>query len=154
MSQEFGLVEGDICGREGCQGTMRRVDDSESCSCHINPPCSHCTDASYECDECGEVEEPPPYIPKLKLTSQPNWPAYKTQDERYNELDGSSFGYAHFTHSNSSMRKKGKCPLGLTMDEVREKVNGTFGGRFERWFEGVNQHGQKIIFFDFIAYTD
>lgn len=154
MSEEFGLSEGETCGREGCQGTMRRVDDGESCSCHINPPCSHCTDASYECDTCGEIEEPPPYLPESKPTSQLYLPKYKTLDECYAELDGSSFGYVSFTHTHFSMRKKGKCPLGWTMDVVREKVNGTFGGRFARWFEGINQHGQKIIFFDFIAYTD
>jgi hypothetical protein len=26
----------------------------ESCRCHINPPCSKCTD-TFECEKCGDI---------------------------------------------------------------------------------------------------
>lgn len=52
------------------------------------------------------------------------------------------------------MIKKGKCPLEMTIGQVKEKVNGTFGGRFESWTEATNQHGKQIRVFKFIAYTD
>lgn len=26
----------------------------EGCACHINPPCSYCTN-TFECDNCGDV---------------------------------------------------------------------------------------------------
>ena len=49
----LGLEEGEICNRDGCQGIMTYVKEG-SCSCHINPPCSVCTDARLQCSECGE----------------------------------------------------------------------------------------------------
>lgn len=29
----------------------------ENCSCHINPPCSACTDAELRCDYCERYED-------------------------------------------------------------------------------------------------
>jgi len=43
--------EGAPCPEEGCKGTLREL-PSRNCSCHINPPCSSCTDAGYGCDKC------------------------------------------------------------------------------------------------------
>lgn len=34
-----------------------KVDTEESCSCHINPPCSVCVDEEWMCGKCGEVYE-------------------------------------------------------------------------------------------------
>ena len=31
-------------------------DDDRCCSCHINPPCSACTDKKLTCPECGWEE--------------------------------------------------------------------------------------------------
>lgn len=50
---EIGYFKGDICNRNGCQGTMQRADGV--CSCHLNPPCSYCENNEIICDECGEV---------------------------------------------------------------------------------------------------
>lgn len=50
---EIGYSKGDICNRNGCQGTMQRADGV--CRCHINPPCSYCENNEIICDECGEV---------------------------------------------------------------------------------------------------
>lgn len=49
---KIGYVKGAICNRNGCQGTMQRVEGV--CSCHLNPPCSYCEHNEISCDECGE----------------------------------------------------------------------------------------------------
>jgi len=48
----IGYEEGDVCNRNGCEGTMeyRQV---ENCSCHISPPCNACVDNPWVCSECG-----------------------------------------------------------------------------------------------------
>jgi hypothetical protein len=52
----FGCYEGDVCGRYGCRGTIN-LRPSENCSCHINPPCSSCTDPRHYCSECDWEEK-------------------------------------------------------------------------------------------------
>ena len=51
-----GYVEGEVCGRNGCQGIID-MHPSENCSCHINPPCSSCTDPRNFCPLCGWEEK-------------------------------------------------------------------------------------------------
>ena len=68
------LEEGSPCPHTGCNGKMK-PSEVIGCSCHINPPCSACTDASYECEECGWESNPyeePEYVapPKLKSTDR------------------------------------------------------------------------------------
>jgi hypothetical protein len=48
-----GIYEGDICHRNFCLGTIRKVDGSCSCSTCGNPPCGYCTNAPVYCDTCG-----------------------------------------------------------------------------------------------------
>jgi hypothetical protein len=48
--------EGDKCGRDECQGVYVSP-PTKNCSCHINPPCSACTDKLLVCDQCGKNEE-------------------------------------------------------------------------------------------------
>ena len=50
-SDEYGIFDGDTCGRSGCEGLMNRSSD-DGCTCHIAPPCSSCTDATYQCSIC------------------------------------------------------------------------------------------------------
>ena len=55
-SEKEGTEEGDVCGRDGCDGVMDWK-PAENCSCHVSPPCSACVDAPLWCPECGfEVE--------------------------------------------------------------------------------------------------
>lgn len=49
-------------------------------------------------------------------------------------------------HSTCSMLKSGWAPPWVSQEEVREMVNGTFGGRFSRF----TNKGQFV----FVAYTD
>lgn len=57
MNDFFGYIEGEICGRNGCDGMMVRdesYDDVDArCRCHTAPPCSYCVDAVYVCIKCG-----------------------------------------------------------------------------------------------------
>jgi len=48
---EFGYMEGEICNRNGCKGVIEDV--IESCSCHLNPPCSKCVGDGCYCPDCG-----------------------------------------------------------------------------------------------------
>jgi hypothetical protein len=44
------MSEGDPCP-SCCQGVMEYQTDGD-CSCHINPPCSSCTDSVLRCSQC------------------------------------------------------------------------------------------------------
>ena len=57
-SDVYGIFEDETCGRGGCEGVMKRSSD-DGCSCHIAPPCGHCTDATYQCSICEFETEPP-----------------------------------------------------------------------------------------------
>lgn len=53
MGIEEGYCKGETCNRDGCQGVIIENDEGGSCSCHINPPCDHCTTPREYCPECG-----------------------------------------------------------------------------------------------------
>jgi len=53
----IGDYEGEVCGRRGCTGVIRFRESDAQCSCHINPPCSACTDKVLECPECEITSE-------------------------------------------------------------------------------------------------
>jgi hypothetical protein len=52
---DFTKEEGDKCVNEECKG-IYEWGEVENCSCHINPPCSSCTDNELVCSECGFTE--------------------------------------------------------------------------------------------------
>jgi hypothetical protein len=66
---KVGIEEGDICNREGCLGTMEWTKDGE-CTCHINPPCSACTDGRLTCTKCGAQPDPERESPHEWLDEQ------------------------------------------------------------------------------------
>jgi len=43
-----GTEEGDICGKDGCDGVLG-YEPAKNCSCHLNPPCSVCVDNPLVC---------------------------------------------------------------------------------------------------------
>lgn len=51
----IGVVEGDKCNRDNCDGVIDRH-EPENCSCHINPPCSACMEPANYCPKCGWEE--------------------------------------------------------------------------------------------------
>lgn len=53
--QEIGKEEDSVCNRMGCGGIIE-LHPSDNCSCHINPPCTSCTDPRLFCTTCGWEE--------------------------------------------------------------------------------------------------
>jgi hypothetical protein len=49
---EPGIEAGHVCNRDGCTGTIAERDTDTCCSCHINPPCGHCTTSREFCPVC------------------------------------------------------------------------------------------------------
>lgn len=147
-----GSLADETCGRNGCKGIIQRVDDDTCCSCHKNPPCSHCTDATYVCPVCDwdETEEPEfesvaDYAARKVPKLSPEVPVYKTYAEYLSELDKTKISWLSSCHSTCSMLKEGVYPEGTSRAEVSNAMQGTFGGRF------VHFGGGK---FKYIAYTD
>lgn len=144
MNNNHGYEEGDICNRDGCQGIIEQESADRSCYCHISPPCSVCVDDRHFCPECGwrGVDDRQSAINESSYESIFVW---KSKRQLLEEMDHSKIAWISEAHSNSSMKKIGKCPLDAKSSEVFEVVKGTFGGRFESFGNGR---------FTFIAYTD
>lgn len=146
MNTDHGNEVGSICNRNGCKGTIVEASEDRSCYCHISPPCSVCADDRHYCTDCdwnAADEQHASYISANE--SYKSIFVWKSKQERLAEMDHSKIEWISESHSNSSMKKIGKCPLDAKSSEVFEVVKGTFGGRFESF---VNGH------FTFIAYTD
>ena len=152
MNCELGVEEGATCNRDGCTGRIR-IRPSENCSCHIAPPCSSCTAPRNHCDECDwdEADEPTPEVTPMTKAEKDVWADWAKEQERLRNLplDNTRVSWRDKSHSSCSMVKEGVYPQSgddaADRAMVREKVDGTFGGRFEHFGNGR---------FKFIAYTD
>lgn len=56
MGITTGQEVGDVCNREDCKGIIAEH-EVKNCSCHINPPCSACTDDKRFCTLCDWIGE-------------------------------------------------------------------------------------------------
>lgn len=161
MNTEPGFEKGHVCNRDGCTGIIQERNDGTYCSCHLNPPCSHCVDSIERmhcpiCDWSGQDErdnEPP--TPQPTQEQRDLWAAESRRwdDQRdlfylkYNtgkdikELEIRNEQHTHFTQIMIGIFPKGT----ETMDSVLPKIKGTFGGRFELFSD---------YRFKYIAYTD
>lgn len=131
-----GVSDGDVCNRDGCEGILE-YPPVKDCYCHLSPPCHNCTENPLTCPECGwdESDDNEPFWPSPTIIEQLiGTPTNPTQ-----------IAWQKWPHTSSSMLIKGTYPEGVTQEEVRKRVDGTFGGRFT-YFD----HGS----FEFIAYTD
>lgn len=145
----LGYEKGEKCNRDGCIGIIKEHDSESCCSCHINPPCSYCTDSRSYCPECdwdGKEEQDEIENQRLKQYKEnPIDTFYKVRT--MNDLDRTKIDYLSLSHTHFSMIKKGVFPEGTTREEVIEKVKGTFGGRF-KYFEEDRRE------FEYVSYTD
>lgn len=148
--KDIGYEKGDICNRNGCIGIIDEHEKEGCCSCHINPPCSYCTEQSEYCLECGwEASEE--QTPIVKYASYNDYlDRVRKHDidlslKMQKKLPITEFDYRCEGHTHFSMKKEGVYPDGMTSKEVYEKVKGSFGGRFTYFDNNV---------FKFIAYTD
>lgn len=130
--------EGDRCPEKGCTGHID-YPPPENCSCHINPPCSSCVNRVLTCPVCGWEDESPDHKDVIVA------PGLSMREHKPRPLDPTKIDYRIQAHSPSSQKVVGVYPAGTSQDDVRKKVNGTFGGRFESFGNGR---------FVFIAYTD
>lgn len=136
-----GFVEGETCNRDGCTGAIE-TRPPENCSCHINPPCAACTAPRNFCPKCGwEEADDPLVVMEVSTIYLP----IGLVERKKRVLDPTKIDYRIEAHSNSSQKCIGVYPEGTTQAEVKARVDGTFGGRFERFGGGH---------FTFIAYTD
>lgn len=129
--------DGDKCPE--CSGILE-YKLAGDCSCHISPPCKACTDATLACCECGYEPDEPDH----KYISS-GYPGLSIKQYKPKPLDKNKIDWRCKPHSGSSMIKEGVYPTWATIEDVRKKVDGTFGGRFSSFGYG------KFIF---IAYTD
>lgn len=132
--------EGDTCP-ECDEGILeyRRV---EQCTCHISPPCSACVNKPLMCNKCDYEPEEPDY---KDVPISIGTPSLYEREYKPKPLDNSKIDYRIKGHTSSSQICEGVYPNGTSMDDVRNIVNGSFGGRFEQFGNGT---------FKFIAYTD
>lgn len=57
-NEYIGECPDEICNRNGCIGTIVRITEHDSCSCHISAPCPYCC-CAVACDECDfETDQP------------------------------------------------------------------------------------------------
>ena len=54
--ESLGTEEGNVCGRDGCDGILVMTREGE-CRCHISPPCSSCVNMKPACPKCHWVQE-------------------------------------------------------------------------------------------------
>lgn len=147
--------EGEVCGRDGCTGHIKRH-EVENCSCHISPPCGACTSPLNFCPECDweEADDPTPEPPPPTQAQLDAWKGFRDNWKRRTvaDLDGSKIEWVDIPHNSTcSMIKEGKFPAGTTMEELRKAVDGTFGGVFQHLRQPENG---KPGYFKFLAYTD
>lgn len=135
----IGQFTGELCNRNGCTGIIEEHEKDGSCSCHSNPPCSYCVDDMHFCPVCGweGLDD------QREVVASYNYVPFKVRTIA--DLDPTKIDYISSSHTHFSMIKEGVYPEGTTRAEVAAVVNGTFGGRFERFGNGR---------FKFIAYTD
>jgi hypothetical protein len=128
----------------GCVGHIARH-KVENCSCHISPPCGACIETLNFCPVCQWEQADDHIINDFVVQIDRETGVYKSWEPR--PLDKAKIDWRSKSHTNASMIKEGVFPPGTSVAEVRTKVDGTFGGRFDRWDEKAGE-------FRFIAYTD
>lgn len=162
----IGDCKGEKCNRNGCVGIIDEHDSEGSCSCHINPPCSHCTTAREYCPECGwEASDDQAEYDKQQndywnsAAGKRDQEYYQEQDRKWREQEEvfwkrfrSSEPVTEFearieSHTNSSQKVTGMYPLDMPTEMLMSHIKGSWGGRFE-------MHNQETGRFVYIAYTD
>ena len=156
----LGYEKGDKCNREGCAGIISEHEKDGGCSCHINPPCSYCTEPNAYCKLCGwdAKEEQMEYDIAYMEANKKNEEYYKREREEWKAkekmfddmyrgvIPAEKLEIRSYTHTHFSMKKKGVFPKGTeSSSTLLPKVRGAFGGRFTLLTDTK---------FEYIAYTD
>lgn len=162
MTQEekyIGYLKGEICGREGCAGIIEEHPSESCCSCHVNPPCSYCTDSREYCPVCewegrdeqlkAQYKPLPNDIQSVYNRGMAREDVHRRKIDNIRKGEGTTDKITWYSqgHTHFSMKKIGCFPVGTPTAEVEKEVRGTFGGRFE----GLDTTRGT---FTYIAYTD
>jgi len=155
----YGYLEGEVCGRSGCAGIIEEKEVDGGCSCHIVAPCSYCETPKEHCPECDwdaqgelESEEHDAWLraqaqtEEEKQAERRRWKLFRIKS-MVKTFDPNRINSRIRSHSNASQIVEGWFPAHMTQEDVRKHVNGTFGGRFTSF----NRESQT---FKFVAYTD
>lgn len=155
MKNIFGIGKGEKCNRNGCAGIIQEHETDNQCSCHINPPCSYCTEDRNYCPECDWQAKDDYAEPVISDEQRESW---RKANEEWQERRDSFYKKYNGTepiteleircepHTHFSQIQKGIFPEGTqTQESLLPKIKGTFGGRFSLW--GKNK-------FEYVAYTD
>lgn len=154
--QEYiGIEKGEKCNRDGCGGIIDEHETDTSCSCHINPPCSHCVDSREFCPVCGWEGRDEQNKPVVTQSAQEFYNKLmdehdKRRDSFYLKFNGKAnidkLEMMLEEHTHFSQIVKGVFPTGTeTKDSLLPKVIGSFGGRWRTFTENT---------FEYVAYTD
>lgn len=141
-ADELGFEEDALCNRQGCRGTIS-LHPKGDCSCHISPPCGACTEPRAYCLKCDWQEKDDRVFNDFVVNENPKTGVWRTWTPR--PLDPTKLDWHSKSHTHFSMIKEGVYPEGMSQEEVREQVKGTFGGKFEYFSNGR---------FKYVAYTD
>jgi hypothetical protein len=137
MINDAFLEEGDSC--PVCHHGKMDWPATKNCICHINPPCSACTDKKLTCQSCGYEDDPPKFKDVCVA------PGLLMREYAPRPFDKTKVDYRTKSHTGFSMIKYGVYPSGMSREDVEKVVKGTFGGRFTNFGNGE---------FEYIAYTD
>jgi hypothetical protein len=159
MTDNHGYLKGEICNRQGCVGIISEHPSESCCSCHINPPCSYCTDAREYCPVCNwegrEEQLDRQYKPANndiqsvynRLMAREDTHRSRVIKMRNGELPIEKITWYDEGHTHFTMKKIGVFPPNTSFAELQKQLLGTFGGRFEQ----LNLEKGTFIY---IAYTD
>lgn len=161
MGMEIGYAKGEFCNREGCKGIIDEYPKEGGCSCHINTPCSYCTEETGYCPKCGWDAKEEYFLyedarlaaitPDMIAKFEKELKQRQEKEELFNKRfwgkeEAPELEMRHKGHTHFSQIIEGVFPLGTeTRESILPKVRGPFGGRFEI-FDNFR--------FRYIAYTD
>lgn len=143
MSEEFDID--DKCPHKDCGGKFIKTELEGSCSCHINPPCSHCCNGQIECDACGFEHDSMDSLPATKPISRGIPEQYLRKKKTMADLRKGVFNYLTIPGTYYFMEYKGYYPEGWSVDELKGKFNLCFGYTNFQMKDGV---------FNIKVYTD
>jgi len=125
------------CNCPECGKGKMELPPVEGCSCHINPPCSACTNNRLTCNSCGWEELEPEYTPAVPSKEQKSY--YEKWNREYEEAKkrghtfphgGRIFNVDYDSSSGSTMEFTGQYEGPVTAEDIFNKIgDGTFGHR-------------------------
>ena len=154
---EVGTDAGEVCNRNNCKGIIAVEEPDGSCSCHINPPCSYCTNKDHYCELCGwsHLEEyqakEKEYIKRYEARWEEENRLYEERENLFwqkyrGEVPVEKYETRVKSHTHFSQEVYGVFPPGT---ENRETIR-------TKWMVPLEEDskGLQTIPFVFIAYTD